>query len=916
MIDHDATTAVTENAGNRWPLLPRQFSTSFALAASTLLIAATLLFRWQLQDALGERALYSTFLPAVIIAAHFGGLWPGLFATLMSALLTNLLLVNHLLRLDPKAAGDSVALAIFVATGIVISILTESLHRLQLRQLQEGHRRNAQQTLQKTQQRFSHLMLHSSDIIGIFGLDGTILYQTPSVGRILGISPEERIGRNVLDDPLVHPDDRPAHHEFFASIIARPGSLIRAEFRLRHADGRWRDIEAFGQVLMDEPSLVVLIANFRDMTDRKAAERTIRDSEVRWRTLTQMLPQLIWTTTPDGAADYYSPQFLEFSGKRPEDLFNQGWHSVLHPDEVDSVVERWSASVKSSQNYDVEHRIRRADGVYRWFKVRAVPTRDVDGHITRWLGSCTDITDLKLAEQKLLAAKEVAESANRMKDEFLANVSHEIRTPMNAILGMTEVVLASELDRSQRDQLQTVQTAGENLLEIINDLLDFSKIEAGKLILNRTPFSLHRVCQDIVRLLDVRAQDQQLQLICEIQKATPDLVLGDAGRLRQVLLNLVANGIKFTPKGRVELAVRPVGHLEHDQILVEFVVHDTGIGISPEKQSSIFQAFEQADTSVTRKYGGTGLGLTIASRIVRAMGGEIQLESNIGSGSTFRFQVPFQFIRRDDSDVETSANVEPPQIAAPRNGVVPHRKLNVLVAEDNRFNSQLLTQVLSARSHQLEVAEDGECALALARTGRFDLLLLDIHMPLRDGLSVARELRSWEQEQGSGRLPVIALTARDTSQIREECFAAGMDGLLQKPMRSELLFDLIEQVMSPEEQFSSPVVPDQLIDHETLRSISGGDHQILQRLVASFLEYTPQHVLDMQQLADDGDLTQLRESAHKAASTLATFSRIAGDLALSVEEASLQNDLAKAREATQRLVQCCESLWDQVQALG
>ncbi|WP_175517107.1 PAS domain S-box protein [Planctomicrobium piriforme] len=885
------------------------------MTVSAAAIAVTLLFRWQLQDVLGERGLYSTFLPAVIIAAHFGGLWPGVIATLVSAALTNLLLVNHLLRLDPKPAADSVAMVIFLATGIFISILSDSLRRSQLRRLQEEQRRLAQRTLQKTQQRFTHLMQHSSDVIGIFALDGTALYQTPSVTRILGYSPGERIGRNILDDPIVHPDDRPAQQAFFTSIVERPGTLTKAEFRLRHADGSWRDIEAIGQILMDEPSAVVVMANYRDMTDRKGAERTIRESEQRWRSLTQMLPQLIWTTNPDGTADYYSPQFLEFTGKLPEELLVNGWHCILHPDELDFVVARWSETVRLSQNYDLEHRIRQADGDYRWYKVRAVPIRDVDGTINRWLGSCTDITDLKLAEQKLLAAKELAESANRLKDEFLANVSHEIRTPMNAILGMTELVLESPLEPSQRDLLETVQGAGENLLEIINDLLDFSKIEAGKLRLVEAPFSLHRVCQDVVRLLDVRAQEQHLQLHCAIQETIPDDVLGDAGRLRQVLVNLVANGIKFTPQGRVELAVRFVRSLKRDRVLVEFAVQDTGIGISPEKQSSIFQAFEQEDASVTRKYGGTGLGLTIASRLVRAMGGEIQLESGVGEGSTFRFRIPFQCLHPEEC-----LNSEPAQPKSELPAAVPEkiasgRKLNVLVAEDHRFNAQLLAQVLGQRSHRLEVAEDGEKALELARSGRFDLLLLDIHMPLKDGLSVARDLRQWEQDEGAGRLPIIALTARDTSHIREECLAAGMDGLLQKPMRSELLFQLIDEVISSD-QVTTETKAEQLIDHEMLRSVSGGNPEILQALIASFFEHMPQLLLELQHQADAGELSPLRESAHKAASTLGTFSRTAGDLALAVEGFAIQGELNQARDAVQRLLRCCRLLCAEIQAIS
>jgi len=328
----------------------RSYSKAFATSLPLLII--TLLIRWQFRETLGERGLYSTFLPAVIIAAHFGGVWPGLTLTLLGVLGTNLMLSSHILKLDPKATADSLALLMFVGTGIVISVLSESVHRTYQRNLILERRRQAQLAIQQTEERFTHLMRHSSDMIGIVAPDGRILYVTPSVKRILGYQPDERVGQNIQDDPIVHPDDRAATLAFFKLISERPGISVNAEFRLRHANGNWRDIEAVGQILLDESG--ALIINCRDVTDRKQAERTIHENEQRWGSLTKMLPQLIWTANADGFVDYYSPQFMKFTGKTSEELYQEGWENLIPEEDYSAVISQWKACVASSENFNLE----------------------------------------------------------------------------------------------------------------------------------------------------------------------------------------------------------------------------------------------------------------------------------------------------------------------------------------------------------------------------------------------------------------------------------------------------------------------------------------------------------------------------------------------------------------------------------
>lgn len=868
------------------------------------LLIITLFIRWQFRDTLGERGLYSTFLPAVIIAAHFGGVWPGLVVTLLSVIATNLMMTSHILRLDPKATADSLAMLMFAGTGIVISVLSESVHRTFQRNLILERRRQAQLALQQTEERFTHLMRHSSDIIGIAASDGKLLYVTPSVKRVLGYQPDERIGHNLQDDPIVHPDDRAAHRAFLSLISERPGISVNAEFRLRHANGSWREIEAIGQVLLDESGAVII--NCRDVTDRKTAERIIRENEQRWGSLTRMLPQLIWTANPEGSIDYYSPQFIEFTGKSNEELFQEGWKNLIPPEDYETVVSEWKSSLSSSENFNLEFRIRSAAGTNRWFKVQAVPVRDYDGTVIRWLGSCTDISELKQAATDLLTAKDNAETANRAKDEFLANVSHEIRTPMNAILGMTNLLLDSSLDEFQHDLMQTVKSAGDNLLTIINDLLDYSKMDAGKLELEQAPFSPGQIIREIVNMLKPRVQSRNLKLTCQIEESIPGMVIGDASRLRQVLVNLLTNGIKFTPKGEVNVRLK-LAQQNDENVALTFTVQDTGIGIAPERQQSIFEAFEQEDTSTTRKYGGTGLGLTIASRLVRAMQGEIELQSTPGKGSTFSFTAIF-------SSAEASVVFGKFETAASPELQEKSRALKILIAEDNEFNVKLLEQLLKQQERSFRIATDGEQALHLAKSEKFDLLLLDIHMPLKDGFEVARELRRWEEERNIGEpIPIIALTARSTLQIREQCLAAGMDELVTKPMRPEELWQAIRRVTSGSTESSSY---DLLIDRKMVLATCGENAELLQILIGSFLENVPSQLDELRNAHSRSDLPALREAAHKIASSLRTFSETAGQLALKTEEAAMAGDLKVCRSRVDQLLACCERLWPQVKALS
>ncbi|MDR3698147.1 MAG: ATP-binding protein [Candidatus Sulfopaludibacter sp.] len=393
--------------------------------------------------------------------------------------------------------------------------------------------------------------------------------------------------------------------------------------------------------------------------------------------------------------------------------------------------------------------------------------------------------ELQKLNEELTGAKERAESGSRAKSEFLANMSHEIRTPMNGILGMIEVMLDAGTLPEQSESLLIIKNSAEALLAIINDILDFSKIEAGKLDVDVIPFPVRECVEDTVRLLSVRAGQKGLQLACEIHPDVPQRIHGDPLRLRQVLLNLLGNAVKFTDSGSVSVEVSAVSR--DDSRELEFAVRDTGMGIPKEKQDTIFQAFAQADGSMTRRFSGTGLGLTISSRLVEMMGGRIRVESRPAQGSCFFFTIP-----ATEPAYDEPAPAEPPGAAATSPGPGDPHPLRILVAEDHPVNQQIVVRMLENYGHRAVLAGNGREVLeALARSD-FDLILMDVQMPIMNGLEAAQAIR--RTERGSGHhIPIIAMTAHAMKGDREICLQSGMDGYLSKPVRIRELLEALER---------------------------------------------------------------------------------------------------------------------------
>jgi signal transduction histidine kinase/ActR/RegA family two-component response regulator len=380
--------------------------------------------------------------------------------------------------------------------------------------------------------------------------------------------------------------------------------------------------------------------------------------------------------------------------------------------------------------------------------------------------------------KELLFAIDKAEEASRLKGEFLANMSHEIRTPMNGILGFTQLCLSTNLTEDQRDYLDTVERSAESLMQLLNDILDVSKIEAGKMELDRAPFSVRDCVESSTRTMFAAAQQKGLELTWDVDPQIPDTLVGDENRIRQVLLNLLGNAIKFTDEGSVRVAVG-MEPAPDSSLVAHFSVHDSGPGIPADKRKIIFEPFRQADGSTTRRYGGTGLGLAISSGLVDIMGGRIWLESELGRGSTFHFTAPFTL----------GAPVIPQRTVAPANAM-ECAPLSILVAEDNVVSQRLVTALLKERGHSVTIAGNGCEVLELVERRAFDLILMDIQMPEMDGLQATAEIRHLEGHNGK-HIPIVAMTAHAMAGDRERCLDAGMDGYIAKPIHPGELMALI-----------------------------------------------------------------------------------------------------------------------------
>jgi two-component system sensor histidine kinase/response regulator len=495
-----------------------------------------------------------------------------------------------------------------------------------------------------------------------------------------------------------------------------------------------------------------------------------------------LIPDLACIVSTDGYFKKVNAAWETTLGYTEDEVLRTPMLHFVHPDDMEPTLNEVAKQGPEHRTKHFINRYRCKDGSYRLFNWTTTFNRDES---TRF-GVARDITEQRQSEEALQKAKEAAEAANRSKSEFLANMSHEIRTPMNGVIGLTDLVLDTELSSEQRGYLDGVKGSAGSLLRILNDILDFSKIEAGKLEFEVIEFDLRQTIDATLDLLGIRAVAKNLRLGCDLGPEVPFRVLGDPGRLRQILVNLTGNAIKFTERGEVVIRVEVLSETAGD-VEFHFSVRDTGIGIPLAKQQHVFNAFSQADSSSTRIFGGTGLGLTISSQLVAMMGGRIWLESEVGAGSIFHFTVHLgKALSQPEDPAVPAFRAEPAPKLEP--------ELRLLVVEDNAVNRLVATRVLEKRNYAVRTAANGRIALEMLQNETFDCVLMDVQMPVLDGFETTAAIRAQERNSGA-HLPIIAMTAHAMAGDLNRCLAAGMDGYLTKPINSKDVFAAIERVL-------------------------------------------------------------------------------------------------------------------------
>ncbi|MBK8092283.1 MAG: PAS domain S-box protein [Verrucomicrobiaceae bacterium] len=626
--------------------------------------------------------------------------------------------------------------------------------------------------------------------------------------------------------------------------------------------------------------------------ERKSAENQLWQTNMLQKAILESANYTIISTSPDGTIVTFNRTAEQKLGYSAEEMIGKQTPAIIHlPEEVIARASELSAELGREIKPGFETFIAKStigeiderewtyvckDG--HQFPVRLSVTTlfDERGQISGYLGIGSDITEQKRAAEELLQAKEAAESASRAKSDFLATMSHEIRTPMNGIIGMSSLLLDTDLEPKQREMVEAVRHSGDALMTIIEDILDFSKIEARKLDLIEEPFRLESVIRGVVDLLHHKAAAREIALLVDIAPDVPPSLIGDPGRLRQILMNLVGNGIKFTDEGQIRIGVKRLGSPHTASVNLEISVTDTGIGMTPEQQAQLFQAFTQVDSSSTRRFGGTGLGLAICKRLVELMGGQIGVESQRHAGSRFWMRLPMRIALTPELPLAEDIALNTEKISvAPAGGIRPR----LLVVEDNEVNARMALMMLEKHGYPAEVARDGEEAVDRFASGVYDGVLMDCHMPRMDGYEATRAIREIESSSlwQRPRCRIIAMTANAMTGERECCIEAGMDDYVSKPLRAKPLTEALNRIQvlteSKEDAESTPwSAEDASTAQDSIQQLA--DELSIEdtiELIENWLRDTPERILELEKLVTSEDQAALRRTAHSLKGSSSLF---------------------------------------------
>ncbi|MCK9566846.1 MAG: PAS domain S-box protein [Methanothrix sp.] len=658
-------------------------------------------------------------------------------------------------------------------------------------------RKMAEEALRESEERYRQLSEDMPVFVSAFLPDGTLTYLNKTLTTLDDLAPAEAIGRNFFE--FLAPTDQETVKEILGALTPQQ-PIETHEQRYLRRDGRVVYHEWTNRAFFNEfGQLIRYQAVGLDITSRKQAEEALLEYEQRLMDIIDFLPDATFVIDRDGKVIAWNKAIEAMTGILAKDMIGKGdyeyalpFYGSRRPILVDLILKADRDTECKYDHIEKKGRVLRGEaympnmrGGIVYLMGSAAVLYDSAGNVFGAIESIRDITEKKQAEDRLIEAKEAAEAAVRSKSEFLANMSHEIRTPLNAVLGLTGLLLNSDLTAQERDYVETVRSSGNTLLSVINEILDFSKIEGGKMELECQPFDLRECISVAVDLVKAAADQKGLVLKHDLDESIPAYFKGDVTRLRQVLVNLLGNAVKFTHTGTIEVSVtaKPMQTTNSRQYELHFSISDTGIGIPVEKVDRLFQSFSQIDSTITRKFGGTGLGLAISRRLVELMGGEIWVVSQQGLGSTFHFTILAE--EAEKIAIPSDSCAVRAKTAARRDTAKP---LRILLAEDNAINQMVAIQMLKKLGYSADVAGNGLEVLQAIERQPYDVVLMDVQMPEMDGLVAAQEIRKlWPKGPR-----IIAITAYALKGDRERCLAAGMDDYISKPIVIEELRKVLE----------------------------------------------------------------------------------------------------------------------------
>ncbi len=640
--------------------------------------------------------------------------------------------------------------------------------------------------LKESEKRFELAVEGAEEGVWDMNLLSGEIYQSPRMREMLGYTIEELPPNIEAWKLIANPEDWAVLWSQWHAHLADPKQEYRVIVRFRHKDGSWHWIRIQGKASRDSGGRAIRVTGtHKDITERRMVEMELSDNRATTVTLINSIPDLIFYKNLDGTYLFCNDSFGELIGRPASEIIGKTDYDLFSRKVAEFSRIKDTAALFTLTRQSNEEWVDYPNGQRVLLHTLKMPFWGDEGRkLLGILGISRDITERDIAEKAVRHAKDLAEEATKMKSDFLANMSHEIRTPMNAIIGMSHLALKTELSPKQRDYLNKIQLSGDHLLGIINDILDFSKIEAGKLTIEQTDFEFENVLANLTSLISDKVNEKGLNLVVDIDPKIPKYLKGDALRLGQILINYVNNAVKFTEHGDIFIDVKLLEETE-SEVCLHFSVCDSGIGLTPEAQAKLFQPFQQADSSISRKYGGTGLGLAISKQLATLMAGEIGVDSEVGKGSTFWFTAKlgksngYAYCYEDPNLTGALARI---------------KGAAILIVEDNEFNQEVITGLLAEYGFEITLANNGKEAIERIIQGNYDMVLMDMHMPVMDGVAATIEIR---KNARFNELPIISMTANAMTHDKEKCVAAGMNDHVVKPIYPDDLFHILLKWIRP-----------------------------------------------------------------------------------------------------------------------